>query len=72
MAPRYHDGKPVKTCPVCGKYMELGSRVKVQLSWEMDDRYKLASAGGYVCRRCAEQAAKQSALEVPDQMWPYL
>ena len=72
MLPRYHEGKPLNTCPACGKHMYPGSRVKLQLSWEMDDKFKLASASRYVCRRCANQVAKQSSLEVPEQMWPFL
>ena len=72
MVARYHTGAAITTCPVCGKHMKVGSRVKVQLSWEMDDRLKFASVGCFVCHRCAEGLAKASTLEVPDQIAPYL
>ena len=69
MTSRYHIGSPILNCPKCGKEMEIGERVKVQLGWELGSRYKYSSVGGFLCRSCAEEAARHCALVTPDSLY---
>ena len=64
--------RPITACSTCGRHMEPGERVKIQVSWEKQSKYQQVGSSAYVCRRCGEKFAHACGMDVPEPMWDYL
>ena len=62
---RYHTAQRVSKCRICGKEMEYGSRVNIQVFYEVGDRRNRKSTSGHVCRECAEIVLIGMKLDKP-------
>lgn len=64
--------KQVVVCSTCGRKMEPGERVKVQISWEKQSKYEQVSSSAYVCRKCGEKFTHACGMDIPEPMWEHL
>jgi len=62
---RYHTAQKVNECRICGKNMQYGKRVNIQLSYELGDRKNRVSTSGHVCQKCAGEILKSMNLKRP-------
>ena len=69
MASRNRNNRPVVTCSTCGRRMEAGERVKVQVSWEKQSRHEQVGSSAYVCRKCGEKFTHACGMDVPEPIW---